>query len=150
MKIVVIVLLVAGSVVAASQFGLLQKLTKLTSKLPSTHISLPNIPQVNLAKEEQKDDEKKEEVKEGSPERTALQGKVAGIATSAQNTLQGVSTLFLSTPAPGSESINVGTVVNQISKQVEGIPSHLLNQAKVQYCQQVLIEATKSAQKQIE
>ena len=140
MKIVLIVLLVAGGVVAANHFGVLQKLQHLAPSVPElSKISLPSVPQ--LSKEEEKDQ---------TPERAQLQGKVAGIATTAQNTLQGMSSLFLSTPATGSDTVNVSTVVNQISKQVENIPSALLNQAKVQYCQQVLIEATKSAQKQIE
>ena len=148
MKIILIVLLVAGGVVAAARFGIPQKIQKISPSLPqAANITLPKLPNLHVSKiEEEKKEEKVEDEKNGEQQRDALQGKVAGIATSAQNTLQGMGTMFLSTPAPGgSDTINVGTVVNQISKQIEGIPSHLLGQAKVQYCQQVLIEATKSA-----
>ncbi|MEP7167067.1 MAG: hypothetical protein ABI758_03760 [Candidatus Woesebacteria bacterium] len=132
MKFLLILVVLIGIVVGGLHF-----FPSLASK---AKIALPNIPQLHLAKSEDKD----------TPEKTALQGKVAGIATTAQSAFQSASTLFLSTPGPGSDNINVGTVVNQISKQVENIPSQLLGIAKVQYCQQVLIEATKSAEKKIE
>jgi hypothetical protein len=141
MKIVLIIFIVAGAVVGATQFGVFSKIKQFSPSLPSLpHVSLPKMPDIKLSKNEPN----------STSEPSALQGKVAGITTGAQIALQGVSTLFLSNTASSGATIDMGGVVGQISKQVEGIPSHLLEQAKVQYCLQVLAQATKSAEKKIE
>lgn len=141
MKIILIVLIAAGGVVGATQFGLFGKIKQFAPSLPAVPtVSLPKMPDIKLSKDDT-----------GTPsEPSVLQGKVAGITTGAQNALEGVSTLFLSNKASAGATIDMGGVVGQISKQVEAVPSHLLEQAKVQYCLQVLAQATKSAQKQIE
>lgn len=50
-----------------------------------------------------------------------------------------------STPSSQTQVINLSNVVKDVSNQVESIPSTLLNQAKIEYCRQVLEAATQSA-----
>lgn len=50
-----------------------------------------------------------------------------------------------STPSTETEVIDVSEVVHDISSKVESIPGNLVKQAKVEYCRQVLLDATASA-----
>lgn len=110
---------------------------RFLSKLPHSSIKLPD--SISL------------------PQRDASSsGEVAGVSTQAQETGNAVlqkgmevgktiSTIFLSSPDQKTQTIEVQKVVEQVQKQVESIPSNVLEQAKVQYCTAVLQNATSSA-----
>lgn len=53
-----------------------------------------------------------------------------------------------STPTSQADVIDMASVVKDISTRVESIPGSLANQAKIEYCRQVLQAATASATKQ--
>lgn len=77
-------------------------------------------------------------------------GKVLGSVVSALGvqTVKTGETLVknvTSTPSSSSEVIDVSTVVKDISSKIESIPSNLVNQAKIEYCRQVLETASASA-----
>jgi hypothetical protein len=87
---------------------------------------------------------------------SSVSGKVAGVSTESneeQNPIiqkgievgKSLSTVFLSSSDSKTQTIEVEKIVNQVSKQVESIPSNLLEQAKVEYCKAVLQNATASA-----
>lgn len=139
MKPLLVVLGLAASIGA----GIFLKVPqKLTARFPSIKKSIPTTIKLptSLTK-----------TSEGTSS-----GKVAGVSTEAkdeQNPIlqkgievgKSLSAVFLSSPDQKTQTIEVEKIVNQVSKQVESIPSNLLEQAKVEYCKQVLIEATKSA-----
>lgn len=50
-----------------------------------------------------------------------------------------------STPSTQADVIDMSKVVQEVSSRVESIPGSLVNQAKIEYCKQVLIQATISA-----
>ncbi|HSW89994.1 MAG TPA: hypothetical protein VLH19_03940 [Patescibacteria group bacterium] len=72
---------------------------------------------------------------------TKLGGVVSGAALAGDSLLGTVT----SSPANSGDVIDVGKVTNDIASRVESIPSTVLQQAKVAYCQQVLLQATSSA-----
>lgn len=51
------------------------------------------------------------------------------------------------TPSSSAQIIDMSQVVKDISSRVESIPGSLANQAKIEYCRQVLENATASATK---
>lgn len=53
--------------------------------------------------------------------------------------------ILFSDATDSATKIQLSSVTSQIQQRVDAIPSQLLEQAKVAYCTQVLIEATKSA-----
>lgn len=53
-----------------------------------------------------------------------------------------------STPNTQEEVIDMSRVVKEISGKIEAIPGNLVNQAKLEYCRQVLEQATGSALQQ--
>ncbi len=53
-----------------------------------------------------------------------------------------------STPTSSAEIIDMSEVVRDVSNKVESIPGDLMNQAKIEYCRQVLEKATASAKVQ--
>jgi hypothetical protein len=53
-----------------------------------------------------------------------------------------------STPSNPSDVVDVSQAVNQIKSQVQQIPATLVKQAQIEYCRQVLLDASSSAAKQ--
>lgn len=88
-----------------------------------------------------------------------LPGKVAGISTEKLDAVgqtisdkgSGIATALTAlVTADGKKqevTIDVQKISDQIGSQMEKLPAQLVEKAKVAYCQQVLIEATRSAEK---
>ncbi len=143
MKFFLLVLLTTGGIVAATFMvpGLKEKIPRIP--LP-TSISLPKTHLLDaLTKALPKKTEESPDKKESSPS-----GSVRGMQTSqvtqnlqqAGNAIGKVASEILTTSSASGAPIEVNSVVGQISKQVENIPSQVLQQAKVEYCKQVLIQ----------
>lgn len=96
-------------------------------------------------------------VQSGEKKSTESAGVVAGATTSTGNleeTIQRVAstvsrsaaTIFTQSPDAAQKSIDVGVVVSNIQSQVDKIPAAVIEQAKIEYCKQVL-ENAKNMQK---
>lgn len=143
--------------------GLLAALTQiptLRAKVPQLTV----VPQLNLrsaSKEhiaidgtDKKDaSDSADQTKDATPE-PKRNGSVAGISTERIGQVftgisslisQGTQAILTSSPNP-SDVIDVSKVALDISNKVEAIPSSVLTQAKIAYCEQVLLQATKSAE----
>jgi hypothetical protein len=69
-------------------------------------------------------------------------GSTLGVKTSEVGTQ--VITNVTTTPSSSGEVIDMSKVVSQVRSSVESIPGNLVQQAKVEYCKQVLQDATAS------
>lgn len=79
-------------------------------------------------------------------------GKVLGqlataIGVQTVKTGETLITNVTTTPTSEKDVIDMANVVKEVSSRVESIPSNLVNQAKVEYCKQVLQAATASGTK---
>ena|SRR5258708_6392887 len=75
-------------------------------------------------------------------------GKFAGaIGIEALKNGQTLVNNVTSTPSSQTDVIDMASVVHDISSRVESIPGSLVNQAKIEYCKQVLLTATASGTK---
>lgn len=86
-------------------------------------------------------------------DRFAGVGRVIGnlassLGTQAVKTGETLAKNATTTPSDQSEVIDMSQVVKDISSKVESIPGNLVNQAKIEYCRQVLETATASASPQ--
>ena len=143
MKYLLFLLILAGGAYGAYKTGLYKRAPELLSRLKN---------RTPLSRSESIALETTPENTNASATSAPFQlGKVAGISTQAvdlASQFAKTANYFLSDNSATSDgTINVGVVAQQINKQVESIPSKVLQQAKVAYCTQVLIEATRSAEK---
>src|SRR5258708_7323696 len=75
-------------------------------------------------------------------------GKLAGaMGSETVKTGQTLINNVTTTPSSKTDVIDMASVVHDISSRVESIPGNLVNQAKVEYCKQVLLAATASGTK---
>lgn len=126
-KLIAVLAVLAGGVYAAFHFHVITapavSLSSLTSKIPSRAPASSTSAQPQV-------------------------GKIAGIAT---EKLSGVGSALSSLVTTGSDSaqvtIDVQKISDQIGSQMEKLPAQLVDKAKIAYCTQVLIEATRSAEK---
>ncbi len=149
MKIALIIALIAGAVVFVGSKTSLS--SKITSKLPISSIT-------SKLKAKPVESEKKPEATSSSKSAVAAnpKGSVKGLMTNAENVGKSVFTasiamgksaanILTQKPSKPEETIDVSKTVSEIAGKVDDIPSTILSQAKVEYCKQVLIDATRSA-----
>lgn len=127
-------MLIGGGVYAGIHFHVIHAPSVSLSKVTSKFTSL------------QSKSKPLAEIEGSSPHPSPQMGKVAGIAT---EKLSGIGSALSSFVTTGSDSaqvtIDVQKISDQIGSQMEKLPAQLVEKAKVAYCQQVLIEATRSA-----
>lgn len=146
LKLVIFVLVMAGVVGVGVYTHIIPK-----PKLQS--LSLPrSAPVMPLTKS-------LEEIRSSASASVSAQapGKVAGISTEKLNGIgqtisekgsgvaQTVTSLLNAKDGEKQVTIDVQAISDQIGVQMEKLPAQLVEKAKVAYCQQVLIDATKSA-----
>lgn len=89
---------------------------------------------------------------------TNVTGKVAGIYTNVNavaskiadtgiTVVSGIANVLTSSPSASANVIDISSAVQAISQRVESLPGSIAQQAKVAYCQQVLLDATASSTK---
>lgn len=154
-KIILVLAILGGVAFAAIHFHLVKvptvNLGSLTKKITPSTPAIKSLDELSL---NSSSGESKPVEPTSTPE---PQGKVAGISTEKLGAVgqtitdkgSGIATALSSlVTTDGNKqevTIDVQKISDQIGSQMEKLPAQLVEKAKVAYCQQVLIEATRSA-----
>ncbi len=147
LKLLIVLALIGGGAFAAVHFHVVKapnlSLSSVTSKFAPKQPAIKSLA----------------EIANSTASATPAAGKVAGISTQkigavgqtisdkGSGIASALSSLITTDANDPKVTIDVQKISDQIGAQMEKLPAAVVNQAKVAYCTQVLIDATKSAEK---